>query len=134
LHKKHDYSAKLLVKKRNGRLEPFDSRKMARAVSRAGVPYLIALRISKTIKSDEQLMDKEQVTSVTLRKMVAEEMVKQHHDTAARSYLGYKKTRSTKEKYHRSHKPLPKVRKQTKSHAKQYAKDMHNISGRPPRW
>jgi 2-phosphoglycerate kinase len=124
-----------MVEKRSGRLEPFDSRKMARSVSRAGLPYLTALRISKTIRNNEELMAKEQVKSVTLRKMVAEEMVKEHHDTStAKSYLGYKKTRSTKEKYHRSHKPRSIVRRQTKSHAKQYAKDKDNTEGRPPRW
>lgn len=123
-----------MVRKRSGRLEPFDSRKMARSVSRSGVPYSIALQISKTIKNDDALMSKAEVSSLRLRRMVAEEMARQHHDTAAKSYLGYKKTRSTGEKYRRSHKPRPKTRKQTKTHAKQYAKDKHNTGGRPPRW
>ena len=38
---------KLTVRKKSGRLEPFDSRKMARATGRAGVPYSIALKIAK---------------------------------------------------------------------------------------
>lgn len=121
---------KLLVKKKSGRLEPFDRRKMARSISRAGLPYLVSLKISKTIANDEELMNRDQVSSATLRKMVAVEIVRQHHDTAANSYLGYKKTRRTKAKYHRSHKPRSKVRKQTKTHARQHAKDKHITSGR----
>ena len=123
-----------MVKKRSGRLEPFDSRKMARMVSRAGVPYAISIEIAKTIKDDESLMEKDQVSSMTLRRMVAEEMVRLNQDTATKSYLGYKNTKSTKEKFRRSHKLLPKVRKQTRTHAKQAAKDKHNTGGRPPRW
>ena len=123
-----------MVKKRSGRLEPFDGVKMARMVSRAGVPYAIALEIAKTIKNDKSLMKKDQVSSVTLRGMVAKEMVRLDQGTAAKSYLGYKKTKSTKEKFRRSHRPRHKVHKQTRTHAKQLAKDKHNTGGRPPRW
>ena len=123
-----------MVKKRSGRLEPFDSSKMARMVSRAGVPYAISLQIANTIKNDESLMEKDQVSSMTLHRMVAEEMVRLDENTAAKSYIGYKTTQSTKENFRRSHKPRPKVRKQTRTHAKQSAKDKHNTGGRPPRW
>ena len=67
---------KLMVKKRSGRFEPFDSRKMARATGRAGVPYSIALGVAKAVKNNESLAGKEDVSSVTLRKIVAEELRK----------------------------------------------------------
>ena len=123
-----------LVKKRSGRLEPFDSRKMARSASRAGIQYAIALQIAKTIKNDESLSQREQVSSVTLRKRVADELIRLGQDTVAKSYLGYKKTKSTKEKFDRSRKHAPKVRKQTKTHAKESVRTKDITSGRPPRW
>src|SRR5689334_23341458 len=99
----HKNNNKLLVKKRSGRLEPFDARKMTRATSRAGVPYQVALQITKTIKDDESLAGKDQVSSITLRRMVAKELQERNQETVAKSYLGYKKTKSTKQKFERSH-------------------------------
>lgn len=124
----------LMVKKRSGRLEPFDSRKMARAVSRAGVPYAMALEITRTVKNHESLASKEQVSSITLRKMVAEELIRLNQETAAKSYRGYKKTKSTKEKFVRSRKPKAKLHKTTRTHAKQSVMNKDNTGGRPPRW
>ena len=40
------------VQKRNGQLEPFSEEKMARSVSRAGTPFLIAKDISKLVKNN----------------------------------------------------------------------------------
>lgn len=123
---------KLMVKKKSGRLEPFDSRKMARAVSRSGVPFGIAREITKSVKSSEELAGKIQVSSVTLRRMVAEELQARKQDTAAKSYLGYKKTRSVKEKFERSRQHIPKVRKSTKTHPKKAVREKDMRSGRPP--
>jgi 2-phosphoglycerate kinase len=114
---------KLLVKKRSGRLEPFDSEKMARAVSRAGVPYALALEITKAVRSDKSLADKEQVSSATLREMVAAELRSRNNDVAAKSYLGYKKTRSTKEEFERSIKHGPTFRKSMKKHTRPIVKE-----------
>lgn len=126
---------KLTVKKRSGRLEPFDSRKMARATSRAGVPYLVALGIAKAVKNDESLAGIKEVSSVTLRKMVAEELRKRNQETTARSYLGYKKTKSQKQKFERSRRGNSKARGRTaRTHAKQFAKTKDITGGRPPRW
>lgn len=126
---------KLMVKKRSGRLEPFDSRKMARATGRAGVPYSIALGVAKAVKNDEFLTGKEEVSSVTLRKIVAEELRKRNQEAAARSYLGYKKTKSTKQKFERSRRGESKARGRTiRTHAKQFAKTKDIVGGRPPRW
>jgi hypothetical protein len=111
---------KILVKKRSGRLEPFDSRKMSRAVSRTGVPYPMALDITKTVKNRE-LADKEKVSSITLRKIVSEELRNRGQDGAAESYGGYKKGKNTAMKF-RSQRHASKVNKSTKTHAKQSAK------------
>lgn len=126
---------KLMVKKRNGRLEPFDSRKMARATGRAGVPYSIAIGVAKAVKNDESLAGKEEVSSVTLRKIVGKELRRRNQETAARSYLGYKKTKSTRQKFERSRRGKAKARSRTvRTHAKQFAKTKDITGGRPPRW
>ena len=132
---KKEKMKKLLVKKRSGRLEAFDSRKMARATSRAGVPYPVALEIAKAIKNDESLARKDQVSSIQLRRMVAEELHKRNQETVAKSYLGYKKTKSTKQKFERSRRGKSKVQHSatSRTHAKQFAKDKHITSGRAPR-
>lgn len=121
---------KMLVKKRNGRIEPFDGRKMARAVSRAGVPYPIALEITKTVKNSSHLASKEQVSSVTLRNMVSEELRIMNYRVMAKSYAGYKKSKSTNETFEKSGKHAAKVNRSTKSHAKQKAKNIHMQSGK----
>lgn len=113
---------KILVKKRSGRLEPFDSRKMSRAVSRTGVPYPMALDITSTVKNSNQLADKEQVSSITLRKIVSEELRNRGQEGVAESYEGYKKRKSTTVKFGKSQRHASKVNKSTKTHAKQSAK------------
>lgn len=126
---------RLMVRKKSGRLELFSSRKMARATSRAGVPYSVALEISKAIKNDKSLAGKDKVSSATLRRMVAQELRERNQEDAAKSYLGYKKTKSTKQKFERSRKGKSKARGRTiRSHAKQFAKTKDSTRGRPPRW
>jgi 2-phosphoglycerate kinase len=115
--------AKIMVKKRSGRLEPFDGEKMARAVSRAGVPYAMALEIAKTMRNNKSLAYKKQVSSVTLREMVAAELRSRNQDVAAKSYLGYKKTRSTKEEFERSIKHGSAVDKSMKKHTRPVVKE-----------
>jgi transcriptional regulator NrdR family protein len=121
-----DYPAmepKVMVKKRSGRLEPFDSRKMARAVSRAGVPYAMALEIAKAVRNERSLADEEQVSSTTLREMVAAELRSRNQDEVAKSYLGYKKTKSTKEEFERSVKHASRIRKSIKTNVKPIARE-----------
>ncbi len=115
--------AKIMVEKRSGRLEPFDSEKMARAVSRAGVPYAMALEIAKAVSNSESLADKEQVRSITLREMVAAELRSRNRDIEAKSYLGYKKTRSTHEEFERSVKYGSTVNKSMKKHSRPIVKE-----------
>ncbi len=119
----------LMVKKRSGRLEPFDGRKMARAVGRAGTPYALALEVTRAVKVS--LSGREQVSSVTLRKMLAEELGRRGKQDIAKSYLGYKKARS-KARRHLQHKGG--IRKTTKSHARHAALTKDSNRGRPPRW
>lgn len=120
---------KLTVKKKSGRLEPFDSRKMARATSRAGVPFTAALDISKKIKDSRTLAGRKTTSSLTLRRMVARELRARNHDTIAKSYLGYKKTKSVKEKIDRSRGYVAKVRKATKTHPKKAVREKDILSG-----
>lgn len=120
---------KLTVKKKSGRLEPFDSRKMARATSRAGVPFTVALDISKKIKDSRALAGKKTTSSLTLRRMVARELRARNHDTIAKSYLGYKKTKSVKEKIDRSRIHAAKVRKVTKTRPKKAVREKDILSG-----
>ncbi len=121
---------KILVKKRSGRIEPFDSRKMSRSVSRTGVPYPMALDISRTVKNSNQLVDKEQVSSITLRKIVSGELHNRGQDGMAESYEGYDKGKRTKVKLRRSHRYASKVNKSTKTHAKQRARTRGVRSGK----
>lgn len=115
--------SRIKVKKRSGRIEPFDSEKMARAVSRAGVPYAMALEIAKVVRNDKSLADKEQISSVLLREMVAAELHSWNQGVAAKSYLGYKKTRSTKEEFERSIKHGSPVNKSMKKHTRPIVKE-----------
>jgi transcriptional repressor NrdR len=125
----------LMVKKKSGRLEPFSSRKMARATSRAGVPYSMALEIAKAIKNDKSLAGKDSISSVRLRKMVAQQLRDRNQESVAKSYLGYKKTKSTKQKFERSRRGKSKASgKTTRTRAKQFAKTKDSTRGRPPRW
>ena len=47
---------------------------MARAVSRAGTPFVMALDISKTIKNNKDLIQKNMVSSDELRQLVTQEL------------------------------------------------------------
>lgn len=121
----------LVVKKKSGRLEAFDNRKMARAVSRAGTPYALALEIARVIKSSESLSGAGQVSSATFRRMVAGELERRGRMDIAKSYLGYKKTRP---KVGRRLQHKGRIRKTTKSHAKHAALTKDSRRGRPPKW
>jgi transcriptional regulator NrdR family protein len=45
MSKKKEEKLSLIVQKKDGNTEPFDQEKMARAVSRAGTPFVMALDI-----------------------------------------------------------------------------------------
>lgn len=124
-------SQNLQVRKKSGRLEPFSSRKMAGAVSRAGIPYALALEITRAVKGSKSLAGREQVSSVILRRMVAEELGRRGRPDIAKSYLGYRKARR---KVRRTLQHKSKIRKTAKSHAKHAALTKDSKRGRPPRW
>ena len=56
----------LTVQKRDGTTEPFDQEKMARAVSCAGTPFVMALDIAKVITNNKELAQKNVVNSAEL--------------------------------------------------------------------
>ena len=122
----------LTVKKRNGRLEPFNEEKMARSVSRAGTPFLIAKDISKLVKNElDENYDNSIIPSDELRTLIVEELKNRNQSTIAESYSGYKKNliTDTQGELTRS-KYKSKVNSSLSTHAKQYVRDKDNTSGR----
>ena len=87
----------LTVQKRDGKIEPFDQEKMARAVSRAGTPFVMALDIAKTITNNKELAQKNVVNSAELRQLVTQELQNRNESTIAESYSGYSKNKVTTE-------------------------------------
>lgn len=121
------------VQKKNGRLEPFTEEKMARSISRAGTPFLIAKDISKSIKNNlDENYDNNIVSSNDLRSLIVEELKNRNKGTIAESYSGYKKDMITnaREELSHSRKYKSKVDTSLNTHAKQYARDKDNTSGR----
>ena len=120
------------VQKRNGRLEPFNEEKMARSVSRAGTPFLIAKDISKLVKNElDENYDNSIISSNELRTLIIEELKNRNQSTIAESYSGYKKNliTDTQGELTRS-KYKSKVNSSLSTHAKQYVRDKDNTSGR----
>ena len=118
----------LTVKKRNGRLEPFNKEKMARSVSRAGTPFLIAKDISRLVKNKlDENYDNSIISSNELRTLIIEELKNRNQSTIAESYSGYNKNliTDTQGELTRS-----KYKSKVSTHAKQYVRDKDNTSGR----
>jgi 2-phosphoglycerate kinase len=91
--KEKEEKLSLIVQKRDGNTEPFDQEKMARAVSRAGTPFAMALDTSKTIRNNKDLIQKNKVSSDELRQLVTQELRNRNESTIAESYSGIVKTR-----------------------------------------
>ena len=122
----------LTVKKRNGRLEPFNDEKMARSVSRTGTPFLIAKDISRLVKNKlDENYDNSIISSNELRTLIIEELKNRNQSTIAESYSGYKKNliTDTQGELTRS-KYKSKVNSSLSTHAKQHVRDKDNTSGR----
>ena len=129
LHRERQFT----VQKRNGRLEPFSEEKMARSVSRAGTPFLIAKDVSKLVKNNlDENYDNTIISSNDLRSLIVEELRNRNKGTIAESYSGYKKNLITnaREELSHSRKYKSKVDSSLNTHAKQYVKDKDNTSGR----
>ena len=136
-------SIHLLVRKRNGKLEPFDIDKMTRTISRAGTPFAMSRDISKSINSSllggaTATNSGDDITysagsmiipSIRLRDLVTVELEKRNQSTIAESYSGYSKENmiSIREDPLRDGKIKPLG---INTHAKQFAKDKDNKSGR----
>ena len=56
---------------------------MARAVSRAGTPFVMALDIAKTITNNKELAQKNVVNSAELRQLVTQELQNRNESTIA---------------------------------------------------
>jgi transcriptional repressor NrdR len=70
---------------------------MARAVSHAGTPFVMALDIAKTITNNKELAQKNVVNSAELRQLVTQELQNRNESTIAESYSGYSKNNVTTE-------------------------------------
>lgn len=124
----------LTVEKIDGKTEPFDQEKMARAVSRAGTPFVMALDIAKTITNNKELAQKNVVNSAELRQLVTQELQNRNESTIAESYSGYSKNKVTteirEEITSRNNKYDSKAGRTTRTHAKQFAMDRNKGASR----
>jgi transcriptional repressor NrdR len=131
---KKEEKLSLTVQKRDGNTEPFDQEKMARAVSRAGTPFVMALDISKTIKNNKDLIQKNMVSSDELRQLVTQELRNRNESTIAESYSGYSKNKVTtdirEEITSSNNKYDSKAGRTTRTHAKQFAMDRNKGASR----
>lgn len=132
----------IMVRKRSGKLEPFDIDKMTRTVSRAGTPFSMSRDISKSIGNSLPSGDTNSnddityadgnmvIPSIRLRELVITELVKRGQSTIAESYSGYSKKSmiSIREDPLRDGKTKQPLGINT--HEKQFAKDKDNKSGR----
>ena len=131
-----------IVRKRNGKLEPFDVDKMTRAISRAGTPFVMSRDISKSIGSS--LLSKDTISSdditysdgnmiipsIHLRELVTNELAERNQPTIAESYSGYSKKNLTSMREDPLRDGKLKHPIDANTHAKQFAKDKDNKSGR----
>ena len=124
----------LTVQKRDGKTEPFDQEKMARAVSRAGTPFVMALDIAKTITNNKELAQKNVVNSAELRQLVTQELQNRNESTIAESYSGYSKNKVTteirEEITSRNNEYDSKAGRTTRTHTKQFAMDRNKGASR----
>jgi transcriptional repressor NrdR len=105
-----------------------------RGISRAGMPFVPAKDISKSIieKLGQNPPIDNRIYSRKLRGYVAEELKKRNQDTFAESYLGYSKNNVTpiNEEHLKNSKYDSKVSPTTNTRSKQFIKDKDNTSGR----
>jgi transcriptional regulator NrdR family protein len=135
MSKEQEDKLSLTVQKRNGNLEPFDQEKMARAVSRAGTPFVMALDIAKTIKNNKELVQKNMVSSGKPRQLVTQELRNRNESNIAESYSGYSKNKVTtdirEEITSSNNKYYSKAGgRTTRTHAKQFAMDRNKGASR----
>lgn len=119
---------KSMVKKRDGRVEPFDIGKMTRAISRAGIPFVMAKDISTAISNKIQHRNSDIIPSSRLRELVASELMHRNQPAIAESYSGYNK--GDVGTLRRTDKFDSKVYQSDNTSAKQFAKDKDIKSAR----
>jgi signal recognition particle GTPase len=102
--KKRTKMSDVIIKRTSGRMEKFETDKMAQTVSRSGTPFLLARDVAKTVSekvmqkgNDRASAKKEKRTSSAstievdageVRKMVAEELRERNRPEIASSYSG----------------------------------------------
>lgn len=82
----------ITIRRSSGRKEKFDLDRMAKTVSRSGVPFLMARDIAKNvlkrIKAEGSGRSKKTVTANRVRKMIANELNSRNQQMMASSYKG----------------------------------------------
>jgi transcriptional regulator NrdR family protein len=99
------------VKKKSGRLEPFSTKKLTRAISRAGTKYMLAREIAK--KVEERIGENSPVVpSSTIRRYVLVELNKEKETSALTSFTRYRKSDdySKSRKVHKKQQQKAKLR------------------------
>lgn len=101
--KKRTKTSEIIIKRTSGRMEKFETNKMAQTVSRSGTPFLLARDVAKTVS--EKVMRKGhnteeeegmkgsspstvEVDAGEVRKMVADELRERNRPDIASSYSG----------------------------------------------
>ena len=81
------------VEKRNGSHETFDEEKLARGVSRSGIPFMMAKDIAESInkKIKENNNNNNTILSSQIKKFVIEELKSRNENVITESYSGYSK-------------------------------------------
>lgn len=136
----------LLVRKRNGKLESLDVKKMTTAISRAGTPFIMARDIGKSINDNllsgdnDSVKENESVNSdgniviasSRLTELVTAELEKRNQPTIAESYSGHtkKNMKAAREGPPGADRLRSKPLLGMNTHAKQFTKDKDNTSGR----
>ncbi|MDN5868956.1 MAG: hypothetical protein L0H55_16345 [Candidatus Nitrosocosmicus sp.] len=117
----------LLVEKRSGNTEKFNTEKLLKGISRAGTPFLIAKDVSESLTNklkDNPPIDN-LIYSSKIREYVTEELKRRNQITVAESYSGYSKNKVTSlnEEHIKNEKYDSKVPPSINTHSKQNVKD-----------
>ncbi|HEY6537209.1 MAG TPA: ATP cone domain-containing protein [Candidatus Nitrosocosmicus sp.] len=111
------------VEKRNGSHETFDKEKLARGVSRSGIPFMMAKDIAESIyKKIKENNDNNNnnILSSQIKEFVIEDLKSRNENVITESYSGYSKNTITE--LSANHKYDSKASPAHISHKKDYVK------------
>jgi len=83
------------LKKRNGSHETFNEEKLARGVSRSGIPFMMAKDIAESINKKIKENNNNTILSSQIKKFVIEELKSRNENVITESYSGYSKSTIT---------------------------------------